>query len=52
MRTVVHPAVKKMPAIGINGAFEKIRVMELSQQILCLMAKLVRISVSRSGSPA
>lgn len=51
-RAVVHAQVKKMPVIRMNAAFKKIRVMDLSQQILRLTASLERLSVSKSGSPA
>jgi len=51
-RAIAHPAVKKMPVIRMNAAFKKIRVMQLSRQILSLTGVLEKIAVAKSRPSA
>ncbi|GAA4370752.1 integrase catalytic domain-containing protein [Paeniglutamicibacter cryotolerans] len=49
-RALAHPDLKKMPAIRMNAAFKKIRVMALSRQIMALTGRLETLSKAKAGT--
>lgn len=49
-RAINHPDMRKMPAIRMNAAYKKIRVMALSRQILALTEHLETLAKAKGGT--